>query len=51
MAPVSVALTVSGLLGVKRVDGGRIGQRPLCRGQIDCKNAARVSQTNDREGS
>ena len=44
MSSVHIALAVSGHLGVNMVDRGRVVQRPLCKGQIDSKNA-RVSQT------
>ena len=46
---VHVALAVSGLggrFGVNMVDRGCVGQRPLCRGQIDSENA-KVSQTTN----
>ena len=49
MSSVQIALAVSGHLGLSMVEHGRVGQRPLCRGQIDRKNA-RVSQTNDSKG-
>ena len=44
VSSVHIALAVSGHLGVNMVDRGRVVQRPLCKGQIDSKNA-RVSQT------
>ena len=46
---VHIASAVSGQLGVNMIDRGRVGQRPLCRGQLDNENT-RLSQTNDRKG-
>ena len=44
-----IALVVSGHLDANKVDRGHVGQRPLCRGQVDCENT-RVSQTKARKG-
>ena len=44
---VHTALTISGDLGEKMIDRGRVGKRRLIRSQINSKNA-RVSQTIDR---
>ena len=49
MSSVHIALVVSGHLGVNMVGRGHVGQRPLCRGQIDSENAT-VSHTKDRNG-
>ena len=45
---VHIDLAVSGHSDVNMVDHGRVGQRTLCRGQTDLKNA-RMSQTDDRK--
>ena len=49
MPSVNIALVVRGHLDVNTVDRDRVRERPLCRGQIDCKNTC-VSQTNDPLG-
>ena len=49
LSSVQIALAVSAHLGLNLVDLGRVGQRPLYRGQIGSKNV-RVSQINDRKG-
>ena len=36
-------------MGIKIVDRGRFGQRPLYRGLLDSENA-RVSRANDHKG-
>ena len=46
---VNIALAVSGHLGVQMLDRGHVGKKPLCRSQINSKNAM-VSQTIDRKG-
>ena len=46
---VNVTLAISGHLGVQNVCRGRVGKRPLCRSQVNSKNA-RVSQKIDRKG-
>ena len=48
MPSVHIAVAVSGQFDVNTVDRDRVRERPLCRGQIDSKNAS-VSQTNDRK--
>ena len=49
MSSFHIALVVAGHLDVTMLGRDRIRERPLCRGQIDCKNA-KGAQAHDRKG-
>ena len=44
MSPIHIVLAVSGHLGLK-CDSGCVGQRPLCRGQMNIKNVKKSKRT------